>query len=74
MKAANTKHGKFSQQGYADASQQCALLAHIEDTLYLLGMAVGPRTRGRKVKGYSKLTSQSQAQAWAVSELIGKTS
>ena len=74
VKAANTKHGKFSQQGYADASQQCAFLSHIEDALYLLGMASGPRTRGRKAKGYSKLTSPLQAQAWVVENLLGVTS
>ena len=74
LREANTKHGKFSKQGYTDTSQQCAQLEHIEDALYLLNMAVGPRTRGRKAKGYSKLTSPLQAQAWVVSELIGKTS
>jgi hypothetical protein len=49
---ANTTHGESSgaaKQKYRDDS---VLLHDLEDALYVLGMAEGPRTRGRKPGGY----------------------
>ena len=49
---ANTVHGdtsKIAKQKYRDDS---VLLHELEDSLYVLKMAEGPRTRGRKPAGY----------------------
>jgi hypothetical protein len=49
---ANTLHGeatKVAKQQYRDDS---VLLHELEDSLYVLKMAEGPRTRGRKPTGY----------------------
>jgi hypothetical protein len=49
---ANTLHGeatKVAKQQYRDDS---ALLHELEDSFYVLKMAEGPRTRGRKPAGY----------------------
>lgn len=49
---ANTLHGeatKVAKQQYRDDS---VLLHELEDALYVLKMAEGPRTRGRKPTGY----------------------
>jgi len=49
---ANTLHGeatKVAKQQYRDDS---VLLHELEDSLYVLRMAEGPRTRGRKPAGY----------------------
>jgi len=49
---ANTVHGeatKVAKQQYRDDS---VLLHELEDSLYVLKMAEGPRTRGRKPAGY----------------------
>lgn len=49
---ANTLHGeatKVAKQQYRDDS---VLLHELEDALYVLKMAEGPRTRGRKPAGY----------------------
>jgi hypothetical protein len=56
---ANTLHGgasKASRQQYRDAS---VLLHALEDALYVLKMASGPRTRGRKPTGYRGVYSES---------------
>jgi len=52
ISAANTLHGKTSKaakQRYRDESVQ---IHELEDALYVLKMASGPRTRGRKPNGY----------------------
>ena len=49
---ANTLHGeasKAAKQQYRDGS---VLMHELEDALYVLKMAEGPRTRGRKPVGY----------------------
>lgn len=49
---ANTIHGeatKKAKQKYIDDS---ALIRELEDALYVMKMAQGPRTRGRKPGGY----------------------
>ena len=55
---ANTVHGgssKVAKQQYRDVS---ALIHELEDTLYVLNMASGPRTRGRKPEGYRGVYSE----------------
>ncbi len=55
---ANTVHGyssKTAKQQYRDES---ALIHELEDALYVLKMASGPRTRGRKPEGYRGVYSE----------------
>ena len=58
ISAANTVHGdssKVAKQQYRDES---ALIHELEDALYVLKMASGPRTRGRKPEGYRGVYSE----------------
>jgi hypothetical protein len=55
---ANTVHGecsKVAKQQYRDDS---VLIHELEDALYALKMASGPRTRGRKPNGYRGVYSE----------------
>jgi len=55
---ANTLHGESCQvakQQHRDAS---VLIHELEDALYMLNMASGPRTRGRKPNGYRGVYSE----------------
>jgi hypothetical protein len=55
---ANTVHGegsKAAKQRYIDDS---VLIHELEDALYVLKMATGPRTRGRKPNGYRGVYSE----------------
>jgi hypothetical protein len=55
---ANTIHGdasKAAKQRYRDDS---VLIHELEDALYVLKMASGPRTRGRKPNGYRGIYSE----------------
>ena len=55
---ANTVHGecsKVAKQQYRDDS---VLIHELEDALYVLKMASGPRTRGRKPNGYRGVYSE----------------
>jgi hypothetical protein len=55
---ANTVHGeasKAAKQRYRDDS---VLIHELEDALYVLKMASGPRTRGRKPTGYRGVYSE----------------
>jgi hypothetical protein len=49
---ANTLHGEFSQAAKQQYRNDSVLLHELEDALYVLNMASGPRTRGRKPNGY----------------------
>lgn len=54
----NTVHGestKAAKQKYRDDS---VLIHELEDALYVLGMAEGPRIRGRKPGGYKGVHSE----------------
>ena len=48
-------HGKATRAQRAVAAAASARLSQLEDAMYILGMAKGPRTRGRKAKGYVPL-------------------
>jgi len=50
--AAHTVHGQETKTVRAARSAGSAKLSRIEDAMYLLEMTGGPRTRGRKARGY----------------------
>ena len=49
---ANIIHGQFSKAAKEQYRHDSALIHELEDALYVLKMAEGPRTRGRKPNGY----------------------
>ena len=49
---ANTTHGEASKAAKEQYRDDSALIHELEDALYVLKMAEGPRTRGRKPAGY----------------------
>ena len=49
---ANTIHGESSKAAKQQYRDDSALIHELEDALYALKMAEGPRTRGRKPNGY----------------------
>ena len=50
--AVHTLHGQETNAARAERSASSARLSRIEDAMYLLEMTTGPRTRGRKARGY----------------------
>ncbi len=55
---ANTLHGESSKVAKQKHRDDSVLLHELEDALYVLGMADGPRTRGRKPEGYRGVRSK----------------
>jgi hypothetical protein len=55
---ANTVHGEGSKAAKQKYRDESALIHELEDALYVLKMASGPRTRGRKPKGYKGVYSE----------------
>lgn len=49
---ANTLHGEASKAAKQKYRDDSVLIHELEDALYVLKMAEGPRTRGRKPAGY----------------------
>ncbi len=49
---ANTVHGEASKSAKQQYRDDSVLMHELEDSLYVLKMAEGPRTRGRKPAGY----------------------
>ena len=49
---ANTLHGEASKVAKEQYKHDSALMHELEDAVYFLEMAQGPRTRGRKPAGY----------------------
>ena len=49
---ANTIHGQATKEAKEQYRHDAALIHELEDALYFLEMAQGPRTRGRKPTGY----------------------
>jgi hypothetical protein len=49
---ANTLHGEASKAAKRHHRDDSVLMHELEDALYVLKMAEGPRTRGRKPAGY----------------------
>ena len=52
ISAANTTHAESTKQAKEEYQADSALIHELEDALYVLKMAKGPRTRGRKPNGY----------------------
>ncbi len=50
--AVHTVHGQETNAARAERSAGSARLSRIEDAAYLIGLMTGPRTRGRKARGY----------------------
>ena len=49
------QHGQETRQARAERSAKLAEIASLEDILYVINAATGPRTRGRKPAGYSPI-------------------
>lgn len=49
---ANTLHGEATKAAKQQHTDDSVLIHELEDALYVLKMAEGPRTRGRKPAGY----------------------
>ena len=59
---ANFIHGESSKAAKAQYRAESALLRELEDALYVLKMAEGPRTRGRKPDGYKSVRSEADVR------------
>lgn len=55
--ASRTVHGQESRTAKAERSAASAHISQLEDAMHLLGMATGPRSRGRKARSYSRIKS-----------------
>lgn len=56
--AVNTFHGESTKAAKAQYRADSVLLRELEDALYVLKMAEGPRTRGRKPEGYKGVRTE----------------
>ena len=54
---AKTQHGNESRHVRAERSAMSAKILALEDVLFLIGAATGPRTRGRKPASYTPITT-----------------
>ena len=52
IKAANTKHGRYSKVAKAKQAKELVVLYQLEDAMNLIGMSKSSKTRGRKPNGY----------------------
>lgn len=58
ISAANTVHDQSSKAAKKQYRDDSVLIHELEDALYALKMASGPRTRGRKPNGYRGVYSE----------------
>ena len=58
ISAANTLHGEASSKAKKQYRHDSALIHELEDSLYVLKMAEGPRIRGRKPRGYRPVRTE----------------
>jgi hypothetical protein len=56
---ANTVHGQSTKVALQQHQAEKVLLRELEDVLHVMGWAQGPRTQGRKPKGYVGVYSES---------------
>jgi hypothetical protein len=68
--SANTQHGGETRQARAERSAVSAKILAMEDILYLINAATGPRTRGRKPATYTPITTVEDAIAYMAAHLI----
>lgn len=54
---AKTQHGYETRQARAERIAMSAKILALEDILFLIGAATGPRTRGRKPASYTPITT-----------------
>ena len=54
---AKTQHGDETRQARAERSGMSAKILTMEDILFLINAATGPRTRGRKPASYTPITT-----------------
>ena len=55
---ANTSHGEASSKAKKQYRDDSVLIHELEDSLYVLKMAEGPRIRGRKPRGYRPVRTE----------------
>jgi hypothetical protein len=67
--ALHTKHGRETRAKRAERSEASAHLSRLEDAAYLLGMMTGPRSRGRKARGYVPVKTIEQVRRMMVDDL-----
>jgi len=60
--ATHTVHGQETRKAKAERSAASAYISQLEDAVYLLGMATGPRNRGRKASSYVPIRTLAEVQ------------
>ena len=60
--ATHTVHGQETSKAKAERSAASAHISQLEDAVYLLGIATGPRSRGRKARSYEPIKSIADVQ------------
>jgi hypothetical protein len=60
---ANTTHGQSTKAALQQHQAEKVLLRELEDVLHVMGWADGPRTQGRKPKGYEGVHSREEVLA-----------
>jgi hypothetical protein len=67
---AKTHHGDETHQARAERSAMSAKILWLEDILFLIKAATGPRTRGRKPASYTPITTLDAAIEYMASDPI----
>ena len=67
---AKTQHGDETRQARAERSTMSAKILAMEDILFLINAATGPRTRGRKPASYTPITTLDAALEYMASDPI----
>ena len=67
---AKTQHGDETRQARAGRSGMSAKILAMEDILFLINAATGPRTRGRKPASYTPITTLDAALEYIASDPI----
>ena len=67
---AKTQHGNETRQARAERSAMSAKILAVEEILYVINAATGPRTSGRKPATYTPITTVEDAIAYMAAHLI----
>ena len=67
---AKTQNGDETRQARAERSTMSAKILAMEDILFLINAATGPRTRGRKPASYTPITTLDAALEYMASDSI----
>ena len=67
---AKTQNGDETRQARAERSTMSAKILAMEDILFLINAATGPRTRGRKPASYTPITTLEDAIAYMITNPI----